>query len=752
MPVPRTDGLAKVTGGAVYVDDVRPDGCWYGATVRATRARGRILKLERDGGFDWTDVVVVTANDIPGENVIALMTDDQPALAAAEVRHVMEPIALVAAPTRDRALAAARALKVYYEDLEPLFDPELSEGHTNRIFGEDNVFKRIELHRHDAALALELGHSSATSTGSTVHMHEGVYRTGLQEQLYIEPQGMLATPRPDGSMTLLGSLQCPYYIQKSLKRVLGHERFNVVQAATGGGFGGKEEYPSMVAAHAALLALKVGRPVKLIYRRDEDMRATTKRHPARVRIRSMCGGDGALLRWEADILMDGGAYNTLSPVVLSRAVLHVTGPYRCPDVFLRGRVVATNTPPNGAFRGFGAPQVAFAVERHMDRIARSLGMDPVALRRKNLLREGDHTATGQLIRDPAGMMVLDEALLAAADPVPAAVIPPGGGPESRQRRGRGVALAWHGCGFTGNGEARLQGRVALELRDDEVHVLTACIDMGQGADTVLPQIVAGALKLTLERVFVDPHDTAVVPDSGPTVASRTTMVVGSVAEAAAYKLIDALRAETGLETNDFDTLLAARPSDVPLRVEAVYEGDPNIRWDDATYTGDAYPTYGWSCSVVDADVDMDTGEVNYRRFVSATDVGRAINPLLAEGQLQGGALQALGWATAEEVVLDDRGAMRNDRMTNYIIPTAADAPLMVTRIVEVPFDGGPSGAKGIGEIPMDGPAAAVAAAIENATGANLNTLPMTPERVLAGVMAWNKKLANRRSRRGGSTP
>ncbi len=746
----RTDGQAKVTGAATYVDDLRPEGCWYGATVRSTRPRARLLALERDPTFDWSDVVLVTAQDIPGENVVALMTDDQPVLAGAEIRHVAEPVALVAAPTREKALAAVRHVRVFTEELEPVLDPSESAGHTNHIFGKDNVFHRVEINRHDAELAARLGLKRGVdpSGGPTVHMHEGIYRTGLQEQLYIEPQGMLAIPERDGSLTLIGSLQCPYYVHKALKRVLGHERFHVVQAATGGGFGGKEEYPSMLAAHAALLALRAGRPVKMIYRRDEDMRATTKRHPSLVRIRSLTSGGGQLLRWDAELLLDGGAYNTLSPVVLSRAVLHLTGPYRCPDVSLRGRVVATNTPPNGAFRGFGAPQACWAVERHMDRIARTIGIDPVELRRRNLFREGDRTATGQVLREPSGMRVLKEALDAARGPAPAATRPPGGGPVERLRRGRGVSVVWHGCGFTGNGEARLMGRVALELRGRDVHLLTGAIDMGQGADTVLPQIVAAELGLPLERVIMDPHDTARVPDSGPTVASRTTMVVGGVAQSAARALRRTLQVEAGSDAQDLDALLALRRSDRPLRVEEQYEGDPNLQWDNATYQGDAYPTYGWSASVVDLDVDMDTGEVFYRRFVSATDVGRAINPTLAEGQLQGGALQALGWATMEEVVLDDRRAMRNDRMTNYIIPTAADAPPMEVRLVEVPFEGGPFGAKGIGEIPMDGPAAAVALAIENATGVVLEELPMSPERVLAGIEA--RAAARGKKRRGGA--
>lgn len=736
---PRADGRAKVTGAALYVDDVRPDGCWYAATVRADRAHARIVAIEQDPAFDWADVILVTAADIPGENVIALITDDQPALASGVVRHVTEAVALVAAPSRDRALAAARHVRVVLEDLPPLLDPELAEDNPIHIFGEDNVFKRVAVERGELRYLWDGDDLDSATTPAGVHVYEGEYRVGLQEQLYIEPQGMIAIPRADGGMTLLGSMQCPYYIQKALKRVLGHDRLNVVQATTGGGFGGKEEYPSMVAAHAALLAHKAGRPVKLIYRRDEDLRATTKRHPAVIHIRSACDDLGTLLEWDARILMDGGAYNTLSPVVLSRALLHLCGPYRIGrasdgGVRLRGAVVATNTPPTGAFRGFGAPQAQFAVERHIDHIARKLRLDPLAVRRRSLLRDGDLSATGQRLTDTGGLTVLEAALDAADAPVPPPRTHAGAG-TPHWRRGRGLSLVMHGCGFTGNGEAWLKGAAAVELVGRDVRVLTASTDIGQGVDTIFLQIVAAELGIPVDRVTMAPHDTAFVPDSGPTVASRTTMVVGSVVQIAARKLRDALQAETGMDSGDFDTLLDHRPrgAAATLRADHQYTDDGRLVWNADTYTGDAYPTYGWSCAVVDLDVDADTGEVLYRRFVSATDVGRAINPTLAAGQLEGGALQALGWATSEEVVLDARGCMRNDRLTNYIIPTAPDAPDMITVLVEIPYSNGPFGAKGIGEIPMDGPAAAVAQAIEVACGAVLDRLPMTPERILEAL-------------------
>jgi CO/xanthine dehydrogenase Mo-binding subunit len=729
----RTDGHAKVTGAALYVDDVRPEGCLHGATVRSTAAHARVTRIALHPDDAAAGVVLVTADDIPGENVVALMTDDQPALASSYVKHVAEAVALVAAPNREQALHAAARAVVEYEALPALFDAEAARGHAIRIFGEENLYSHITITHGDPASLF-----AAPPAGTRVI--EGVYRCGHQEQLYIETQGMIATPGlVDGraTLTLFGSMQCPYYIHKALKRVLGHTDFNVVQAVTGGGFGGKEEYPSLVAIHAALLALKTGRPVKLIYRRDEDLRATTKRHPMRGRYRSLVDETtGRLLACDAELLFDGGAYNTLSPVVNSRGVIHAIGPYRCEHVRSEALMVATHTPPNGAFRGFGAPQAQWAAERHMDRIARTLGLDPIAVRRENLYRDGDVTPTGQTLKDVGATIVLEAALARAAEkPLPASLSqtrPGGGGAAARVAHGRGLALAWHGCGFTGNGEAALKGKAAVALEGRDVVVYIASTDIGQGVETIFPQIVAETLGIAMERVRNAPHDTALVPDSGPTVASRTTMVVGGVAAKAAGQLRAALAAEVGFE-GDFDAMLAARKSVASLRVQAEYTDDGTLVWDPKTYQGDAYPAFGWCCVIVDLEVDLDTGEVTHRRLVQATDVGRAINPVLCSGQLEGGALQALGYATCEELVLDAQHGMRNNRLTNYIVPTSLDAPEMETIMVEIPFAGGPFGAKGIGEIPHDVPHAAVAQALEQATGAVLERLPMTPERIVAAL-------------------
>ncbi|HLN57667.1 MAG TPA: xanthine dehydrogenase family protein, partial [Thermoanaerobaculia bacterium] len=351
--VPRKEGAAKVTGAARYVDDLSFPGMLHATTVRSTIPRGEILSVVHD--LDRDGFTVVDFRDIPGRNVVALIEDDQPCLAERDVRHAAEPILLLA--HEDKEKLAAPQVAIEYRVAEPVYDPAASP----------RTFKEILIEKGDLARGF----------GEADHIVEGKYRTGLQEHIYIETNGVIAVPE-NGGVTVYGSLQCPYYVHKALRVLLGlpPEKVRVVQTETGGGFGGKEEYPSIIAGHASLLAVKSGRPVKMVYDRVEDMLATTKRHPGVIRHRTGVTKDGRLTAMDIDVLLDGGAYVTLSPVVLSRGVLHATGPYRCPDVRIRGRVTMTNTPPNGAFRGFGAPQTQFAAEVHMERIAEALGLDP----------------------------------------------------------------------------------------------------------------------------------------------------------------------------------------------------------------------------------------------------------------------------------------------------------------------------------------------------------------------------------------
>jgi CO/xanthine dehydrogenase Mo-binding subunit len=728
----RREGPGKLTGTAKYTDDLVVPGAWYGTTIRSTEARAKLVAIELDPDADWSKVVVATADDIPGDNIVSLIKDDQPLLVpvGGEIRHHAEPVALLAAADRETLRQLKGRIKLVTEPLPPVFDPEAS----------DHVFAQYDVSRGDLSLGF---------AGADVIV-EGEYRVGHQEQLYIENNAMIAVPGEDGGIVIHGSMQCPYYVHKALKRALRMTsvQARVIQEETGGGFGGKEEFPSVLALHASLLALKAKRPIRMIYERHEDISATTKRHPAIVRHRTGVTRDGVLVAQDIEVIMDGGAYCTLTPVVLSRGVLHAGGPYRCPNVRLRGRATRTNTPPNGAFRGFGAPQTEFAAEMQLNRIAERLDISPAELRRRNVYRLNDTTPTGQVLRESvAGEEVLELALAAshfervrertareASERRGAALVPAGPlrSGDGRTANGVGLALAWHGAGFTGSGEVYLASVASVELTaDGRLRVLTANTEMGQGTKTVFPQMVATELGVPVDWVEYAPQDTAEVLDSGPTVASRTVMVVGGLVILAARKLKAAVEARNpGLPFHE--AFHDDATANGPTRIDQQFEAYPGVVFDDATYLGDAYPAYGWAAAVVSVEVDLDTAEVRVLDVIAVDDVGKVIHPILCEGQVEGGTLQAVGYATIEEMKLRD-GRYLNDRLATYLIPTALDAPRIQTILVEAPFSGAPHGAKGVGELPMDVAAPAVVAAIHDATGVWIHELPATPERILAAI-------------------
>ncbi|MEP7082088.1 MAG: xanthine dehydrogenase family protein molybdopterin-binding subunit [Chloroflexota bacterium] len=711
----RREGPAKLTGTAKYTDDLVFPGAWFGATIRSTQPHARLLGIELDEAFDWSQVVLVTADDIPGENIVSLIDDDQPVLVpvGGEIRHQAEACALVACADRAMLRAARLHVRLRTERLPAVFDP-------------------LESKLEFAHYTVEHGDAAGAMKDASLVI-EGTYRVGHQEQLYIENQAMIAVPREDGGVTVHGSLQCPYYVHKAMKRALamGDELAVVVQEETGGGFGGKEEYPSVIALHAALLALKCGKPVRMIYDRHEDISATTKRHPAVVRYRSGVSATGELLAQEIEVIMDGGAYCTLTPVVLSRGTLHAGGPYRCENVRITGRAMATNTPPNGAFRGFGAPQTEFAAEMQINRIAEALDSSPLDLRRRWVYRVGDTTPTGQVLRESVGGTDVLEAASEAASferrHAQTQAMREARTDGARTASGIGLALAWHGAGFTGSGEVKLASVASIELTDDgRIRILTASTEMGQGTKTIFPQLAAEALGVEPDEVDIAPQDTSIVPDSGPTVASRTAMVVGGLVIRAAEKLRARVEERTGRPFAD-----SYRDAG-PMRIDEQFTPYPGVPFDDKKYRGDAYPAFGWACAVAAVDVDLDTAEVTVRECVSADDIGTVIHRVLAEGQVEGGTLQAVGYATIEEMKLVD-GRYLNDRLATYLIPTSLDAPRIKAILVEKPFSGAPHGAKGVGELPMDVAAPAVVAAIHDATGIWIHDLPATPERILAAM-------------------
>jgi CO/xanthine dehydrogenase Mo-binding subunit len=722
--VPRLEGRDKVTGQARYVDDMILPGMIYGATVRSHIPRGKIRRISFGPGIDWSEFAIVTPKDIPGKNCIALIEDDQPCLADGVVNHPEEAILLLAHPDRNLLPKAVEAVSVEYDPLPGIFTMEDSEERSQSIWGEDNVFKSYLIEKGDVDPVWQDAH----------YIVEGEYRTGAQEQLYIEANGMIASFDAQQGLTVWGSLQCPFYVHKALMRLcdLPADRVRVVQLETGGAFGGKEEYPSMIAGHAALLAMKSGKPVKIIYDRLEDMTATTKRHPSRTRHRTAVSKDGRILGGEIEFTIDGGAYETLSPVVLSRGAIHSGGPYYWPNVRIRAKAVATNAPPHGAFRGFGAPQSLFALERHMDRVAQVVGLSPAEIRRRNFLKPGETTTTGQTVREEIDLNKLLDHALELSDYAAKKQQFARHNPQSVRKKGIGLAAFFHGAGFTGAGERYLGSVVGLEACvGGSVRVLVSSTEFGQGTKTVLCQIVAEALGLRYEDVEIAQPDTQDVPNSGPTVASRTIMVVGKLLQSAAMGIKQTLMAGGMLgESYSPEEFRAVCRSYVAqngkFRSLARYEQPDDIVWDEEKYRGSAYAAFAWAVYVAEVTVDLATYNVSVDDFVALQEVGRVLHPVLAKGQIIGGVAQAIGFALYEKVVWE-KGRMQNGQMTNYIMPTSADLPRIRVYFEELGNVHGAFGAKGIGELPMDGPAPAIVNAIEDALGVRFYSIPLLPE-------------------------
>ncbi len=746
--MPRVDARAKVLGKGIFVADLTFPRMLYARVIRSTRPHAKIKTIETEAALRLPGVhAVLTARDIPGRNEIHVVFNDQPFLAPGLVKYVGEPVAVLAAETVEIAEEAAEKVHIEYEELPALFDPLKSRGHASiHLFGKDNVYKHLKVRKGDVA---------AGFAASDVVI-ENEYRTPYQEHAYLEPQGMVAVPRAHGLMEVYGSMQCPFYVQEGVATVLGLplSRVRVIQTATGGAFGGKEDVPTLVGVQAAILAQKTGRPVKLIYSRDEDIISMSKRHPGIIRYKSGAKKDGTLQAIEVEYILDGGAYATLSPVVLWRGTVHAGGPYRVPNVKVDSYAVATNKVPSGAFRGFGSPQILFAAESQMDELALALGMDPADIREKNLLRLNDETITGQKLAFSVGNLeAFQKALQTSRYHEKKNQFQKGTGPK---KKGIGLSSVYYGVGLGAGGVhlARAGAYVQI-LADASVQFAVGTTEMGQGMATVLTQIVADELGLPIEAVTILETDTSRIPDSGPTVASRATTMSGNALKDACRQLREPLlraasdllktaperiRLQDGLamdvEKLDHKIELKKVISECFARREnmaaAGFYRSPEVSWDDDTGQGKAYITFAYATNVAEVEVDTETGVVRVLRITAAHDVGKAINPQLVSGQIEGGTVQGMGYALTEEIISKD-GVIQNPHFSTYIIPTIREAPEIDPLIVEAPFPNGPQGAKGFAEQPLMGIAPAIANAVRNAVGVRVKEIPLTPERVWAAL-------------------
>jgi CO/xanthine dehydrogenase Mo-binding subunit len=710
----------------------------YGRVIRSTSPHARLT------GLDLTEVesnpavvCTVTADDVPGENVVHVIYDDQPALAAGVVRYVGEPVALLAAEDRTSAREAAAGAKIKYKELPAVFDPieALSPNAPAVALPEaveesPNLFNAMRVRKGD----VEQGFSEADV------IVEGEYRTGYQEHAYIETQGAIAVPEENGAMAIYGAMQCPFYVQGAVARVLGLplSKVRVVQTTTGGAFGGKEDVPSLVSSLAALLAWKTHRPVKLVYDREEDILTSSKRHPAIVRYRSGARKDGTLTAIEVDFVYNAGAYQTLSSAVLWRGLMSAAGPYRIPHVKIDGRSVATNTVPCGAFRGFGSPQVIFAHESQMDRLANRLGIDRLEIRRRNALVVGDETSTAQRLNESVGLLeTIEVANRLAHWKERLRKVEEFNARSRDRRRGLAISSVIYGVGLGGKAPFLDKAGAYMKLEaDGSIGLAVGTVEMGQGLITALTQIASEALSVPVDRIHIAQVDSSRVPDSGPTVASRGTMMSGLAILDAAAKLKDRIHAvaqDLSIPKEEIASRLQEIAQAFWMRnldpaVEGWAKGAP-VDWDPKTGLGNAYMVYAYATHIAEVEVDLITGEVSVEEFSAVHDSGRILNRRLAVGQVEGGIAQGLGFALMEEI-LEENGHLMTTGFTTYRIPTIRDvAPKTKVNFVEAIYSEGPFGAKGLGEVPLMAAHTAVSRAVAHALSADVTSYPLSPEQV-----------------------
>ncbi len=698
VPIQKVDHQEKVTGQAAYIGDIKFPGMLYAKTLRSQKARAWIKAIHKpqlpEGYF------IVDSSDIPGQNRVKIVIHDQPFFAEDKVNYIGEPILLVVGPEKQTILEILAQIQVDYQEIPAILTMEDAENPDLKPIFEDK--------RYFADYHISKGHPEACFEEDQ-YIFEEEFETGYQEQLYIEPQGVTAVYE-NNQITVYGSIQCPYYVRDALMQAFGwgSERVRVVQTTVGGAFGGKEDYPSLIGGQVAVAAYKTGKPVQLIFDRSEDLEVTTKRHPCIIRLKAVVDKDYRITALEADIRYNAGAYCGLSNVVLQRGMFNIAGVYQIPNMKVRGRSVVTNTVPNGAYRGFGAPQAIFAIEMMMEIIAGKLGMEVLELKIKHLVQKGQLTTTSGTFRQEIKLPELIETVeqLSSYRQKRREF----GNGKEKVLRGIGMSLFLHGCGFTGSGERDfIKAQVKLRRSPDgKVEILAANTDMGQGLKTTFRKIVASSLALPVESIIYQNPDTTRVPNSGPTVASRTVMIVGKLLEQAALKM--------------------KQRWNEPGEIEIIenYRHPKDMQWDDATFRGDAYPAFSWGVNAVEVEVDPLTLEINLKGIWSAYDVGKAIDDRIIRGQIEGGILQGLGYGSLEKMECR-QGKLQQRSVTDYIIPTAMDGVKMEHRLIDNPYADGPFGAKGAGELTLIGGAPALAAAVSNALGVPLHRLPITPE-------------------------
>lgn len=695
--VVKRDHEIKVSGSVLYVADHPTDGVLHGKFLRSSVAHAKIKSItfpELPEGY-----MTVDKNDITGENVVGIGLKDMPVYAKETVEYIGDPILMVVGPDEHIAEEIVSKIIVDYEELPAVLDATKSTY----------AFYEYRYEKGDVDAAFKNADS----------IFEDVIFSGYQEHMYLETNGMIADYH-DGKLTVRGSIQCPYYVYKELHEATGidQEKIQVIADPTGGGFGGKEDYPSILACQVAVASVKAKKPVRVAFDRREDVTATSKRHPLTARYKAAVK-DGKMTAMDIDLIYDGGAFSTLSMVVLQRGSICANGVYYTENLRVHSRGNKTNTVPKGAFRGFGAPQVFFCSDLFMEHLAKSLGRDTLEFKMEHMVKQGDYTSTLGKFHFHVPLNEMIEEIDQLCDYKKKRKLYDG--PQTgRYRKGIGLSLSFHGCGFTGSGERDLI-KAVLKLKkhkDGTVEILAANTDMGQGIRTTLPKIAGKELGIPYDEIVYKDPDTDLVPDSGPTVASRSLMIVGELVRRAAIRM-----KEEWIDGEE------------QIFEERYKHPDYLIPFSIKEFRGDAYPTYAWSVQVIEIEIDTITGQHGVIGAYGNFDAGTPIDENILSGQMEGGMLQSIGHSSMEYMDHDNKGRVRNNSFSDYIIPTAMDVPNLKVQLHVAEYPEGPYGAKGAGELPNVGTAAAYIAAVEQALGKNVDHVPLTVEDTLKVISA-----------------
>ena len=748
--VVRPEAIAKVTGEAIYTDDINFPDQLYGRTLRAAHPHARVLSIDTGQAKSLAGVhAVLTSQDIPGRTNHGLVYHDWPALAHEKVRFLGDPVAIVAAETPAIAAAAIKLIQVAYEPLGVVDTPEFALAARAPLVHEDwktgNLLKHIKV-RHGE---IEQGFAAADV------VVERTYHTATTEHAFLEPECAIGVPAgyddEHSKLTIYVGSQIPYADRNQVAACLGlpDTAVRVISPLVGGGFGGKEDIAGQI--HVAMLAQKTGRPVKMLYRRDESLLFHPKRHATVIRIKTGATKDGCLTAVQAELYGDGGAYASLSDKVMTRATTHATGPYVVPHAKIDCYACYTNNPPSGAFRGFGVTQSAFAVEQNMDILAEELGIDPIEFRRRNAMRAGEVTATGQLLRESVGLVqtldAIEQRLEVRDSRFNGDSISNPLSPISR--RAWGIACAYKNTGLGGG--APDKSAALLEVYPDgTAEIRTSAAEIGQGVVTVVAQTTAEELGLPYERVRVLLSDTDLTPDGGPTTASRQTYVTGNAARMAAGAMRDAL---CSVVAEQFDV----PPGSVRFEEGLVRANGHAVEFGEAVRMlidegreprayheyiapqtqplgtgGDMHVAFSFATQAALVEVDLETGEVHVLKVIAVNDVGKAFNPVGLQGQVEGGVMMGLGNALTEEYIVEN-GIPFTNVLARYKMPSIKHAPEIVSVIVEEPAADGPYGAKGVGEISSIPTTPAICNAIYNACGVRVYSLPVDQDKLLLAL-------------------